>query len=82
MLGSFGIAAGVLIGLLFCFFGNQFRLVSIPAEIYSLSFVPFRANPISVMIIIICTAAIVIVSGLFPAIKASRVRPAENLRSH
>ncbi len=82
LLGVVGIVAGTLLGLAACALGNYFRLVSISAEVYSLNYVPFHPNGISIVFIIVCAFLAVLVASLFPAMRAGRVTPADNLRAH
>ena len=75
-----GIALGAIVGLAGCFLGNRFKIINLPAEVYSLNYIPFHPNAAMILTIIsiafmICLAAIV-----YPAFKASRVKPLENLR--
>ncbi len=82
LLGAVGIAAGTVIGLAICAIGNYFRLVSIPVEVYSLSYVPFRTSIVSIIAVTTCAMLVVLAAALFPAFRAGRVHPLENLRAH
>ena len=79
-LGFVGIFAGVALGLLGCFLGNYFKIVSIPAEVYSLSYIPLRPEISNVLLIILIAFVICLAAAVYPAFRASRIKPLENLR--
>ncbi len=80
-LGFSGIFAGVVFGLLGCFLGNYFRIVSLSAEVYSLNYIPFRPNFFNILLIIFIAFALCLIATVYPAFRASRVKPLENLRT-
>ena len=80
-LGFTGIFFGVILGLLVCFAGNYFKLVSISAEVYSLNYIPFHPNIANILLIISIAFLICLAATVYPALKASRIKPSENLRT-
>lgn len=80
LLGFFGIVFGLIAGLLACFLGNRFRVINLSAEVYSLSYIPFRPNVSSVVLTISVALAACLAASLYPAYKASRIKPLENLQ--
>lgn len=80
-LGFVGIFAGVVLGLAGCFFGNYFKIISIPAEVYSLNYIPLRPEISSILPIILTAFFLCLTACLYPALKASRIKPLENLRT-
>lgn len=79
-LGISGIFLGLVLGLLGCFFGNYFKLISLPAEVYSLSYVPLHPSVTSIFWIILISLVLSLAATAYPAFLASRVKPLENLR--
>lgn len=79
-LGLTGIFFGVVLGLLGCFFGNYFKIVSLAAEVYSLQYIPFRPNINNVLLIVSITFLLCLAAAIYPAWRASRIKPLENLR--
>jgi lipoprotein-releasing system permease protein len=79
-LGFIGILFGVIFGLLGCFAGNYFKIVSLPSEVYSLSYISFQPGLIDVFLIIFITFVLCLAATIYPALKASRIKPLENLR--
>ncbi len=80
-LGFVGIFAGVILGLSGCFLGNYFKIISIPAEVYSLNYIPLRPEISNILLIIFSAFILCLTACLYPALKASRIKPLENLRT-
>jgi lipoprotein-releasing system permease protein len=78
--GILGAVVGVALGLLVCFVGDRYHLVSLPADVYSLSYVPFHTRMIDVALSATVAFVLSLLATLYPARAASRVRPAEALR--
>ncbi len=80
-LGFSGIFSGVVFGLLACFAGNYFKVINLSAEVYSLSFVPFRPHLSNVLLIILIAFLLCLAATVYPALRASKIKPLENLRT-
>ena len=80
VVGALGAVAGVLLGLAACFIGNRFKLVSLPADVYSISNVPFNATANEVVIAALIAFGLSVLATIYPARNAARLRPVEVLR--
>ena len=83
LLGGTGVVAGVLFGAAICWAATRFRLLSFPpgvAEIYFISFIPFRVRPIDLAAIVGFSGIAILVASWVPARRASRLDVAEALR--
>ncbi len=80
LLGFFGIFGGVILGLLGCLLGNHFKLINLSKEVYSLSYIPFRPDLETILLIIFVAFILCLAATVYPAYKASRIKPLENLR--
>lgn len=80
VVGAVGALAGVALGLAACYLGDHFELARLPADVYSLSSVPFRPRAFDVLLPALVALLVSIVATIYPALAASRVRPAEALR--
>ncbi|MGH9903782.1 MAG: FtsX-like permease family protein, partial [Pyrinomonadaceae bacterium] len=80
LIGAVGVAAGLALGLGACFLGERFELVRLPADVYSLSAVPFHPRSRDVALAALAAFAVSLLATLYPARAAARVRPAEALR--
>ena len=81
LLGFIGIFSGVLFGLFACFLGNYFRIINLPAEVYSLNYIPFHADFGNVLLTVLIAFGLCLAATIYPAFRASKIKPAENLRT-
>jgi lipoprotein-releasing system permease protein len=75
MIGTIGTAAGVVLGLCWCWLANTFKLIKIPEDIYQIPSVPFHIQPLDLVLIIGVTLLITFLSTLFPSHRAAKVDP-------
>ena len=88
IIGTTATTFGIFMGVLFSLYIENFRqLLSdtfnislFPEEIYFLSTMPSEINPMSIIIISLCSIFITIVVSIFPAIKASKLDPVQGLK--
>tara|TARA_B110001452_G_scaffold231609_1_gene208511 strand:+ start:202 stop:1434 length:1233 start_codon:yes stop_codon:yes gene_type:complete len=87
-IGTTATLFGIFLGIMFSlyienlreFLSNTFNISLFPEEIYFLSTMPSEINPISILIISLCSVFITIVVSIFPAIKASKLDPVKGLK--
>ena len=80
-LGLAGIFFGVVSGLLGCVIGNYFKIINLSAEVYSLNYIPLHPNLNGILLIIFIAFFVCLAATAYPAFKASRIKPLENLRT-
>jgi lipoprotein-releasing system permease protein len=80
VVGAVGAIAGVLLGLVACFIGNYYKLVSLPADVYSISNVPLNANFRETLFAALIAFGLSVLATIYPARNAARTRPVEVLR--
>lgn len=80
VVGAVGAIAGVLLGLLACFVGNYFHLVSLPADVYSISNVPLNVKLSETLLAAFVAFVLSVLATIYPARAAARLRPVEALR--
>jgi lipoprotein-releasing system permease protein len=80
MLGALGAVLGIALGLLASFIGDRYRLVSLPADVYSISNVPFHARASDVALAALVAFILSLLATIYPARAAASLRPAEALR--
>ena len=80
IIGMTGACLGIIIGLAACLAGNRYKLVSLPADVYSISNIPFHARSMDVALAALVALILTLIATIYPARAAARVRPAEALR--
>jgi lipoprotein-releasing system permease protein len=80
MIGALGAVLGVSVGIIACLVGNRYRLVSLPADVYSITNVPFHPKAGDVLLAALVAFLLSWTATIFPAHAAARVRPVEILR--
>jgi lipoprotein-releasing system permease protein len=80
IIGALGSITGAALGLAACFVGDRYKLVSLPADVYSLSFVPFHPRAGEAALAVAVAFVICLVATIYPARRAARLRVADALR--
>lgn len=80
VVGAIGAIAGVLLGMAACFVANYLKLISLPADVYSISNVPLINKPAEMFIAALLAFLLSVLATIYPARAASRMRPVEALR--
>ena len=80
IIGACGAVLGVIVGVAATMIGNQFKLVSLAPDVYSISAVPFNIQLIDVLIAASVALLLSLIATIYPALAAARVRPVEMLR--
>jgi len=83
LLGGCGVAAGMFFGSLVCWGATTFKLLSFPpgvAEIYFVSFIPFRVRSVDLGAVVLFSAAAILLASWIPARRAARLDIADALR--
>lgn len=79
-IGAVGAFTGLALGLAACWVGNYFKVVRLPADVYSLSAIPFHPHVRDAVISALVAFVVSLLATIYPARAAARVRPAETLR--
>ncbi|MGB2578622.1 lipoprotein-releasing system permease protein [Elusimicrobium simillimum] len=80
MVCTAGIICGILLSLVLCYVVSTFNIVDLPADVYSLSRVPVKIMFTDVVSVIIGSYVLCFVTALYPALRASRIKPIEAIR--
>ncbi|MFN2510694.1 MAG: FtsX-like permease family protein [Pyrinomonadaceae bacterium] len=80
IIGALGAVLGVLLGIVTCGIGNRYELVSLPADVYSITNVPFHPQAGDVLLAAVVAFLLSWIATIYPARAAARVRPVEMLR--
>jgi len=80
IVGVLGAVAGVTLGAIAILIANRYQLISLPADVYSISNVPLNLHFRDMALAALVAFALSIVATIYPARAAARIRPAEMLR--
>jgi lipoprotein-releasing system permease protein len=80
LIGIIGAGLGIVLGLAACAIGDYYKLVSLPADIYSISNVPFHAHVADIALAALVALGLSLLATIYPARAAARLHPAEALR--
>ena len=79
IIGVVGAATGLSLGLALCWLANRYKLISIPAEIYSISHIELKVQMRDCLWIASLAILISLLATLYPARAASQLPPIEAL---
>src|SRR5262249_5123870 len=80
LIGIAGTILGAFLGISICWVMDHYRIIKLPLDVYFIPYLPFRIRLTDFMLIISTALLISFCSTLYPAIRASRIQPAEALR--
>ena len=80
IIGVIGTAGGLILGHLISYFADKYHLISLAPDVYTIAYVPFKANPSDSVIIAAAAILISFLATLYPSAAAARLEPVETLR--
>jgi lipoprotein-releasing system permease protein len=83
MVGFFGTALGVILGIVICWIVTRFQLVSFPpeiAEVYFVSSIPFITRASDLTVISAFSLIVSFLATIVPSMRAARLNPIDALR--
>ena len=80
MIGVAGTAVGAALGVTISWVLDHYRLITIPADVYQVAWVPFKLLPSDFLLVVIAAPLICFAATLYPARRAAQLVITEALR--
>ena len=80
VVGAIGALSGIVIGLAACAIADRYKLVSLPADVYSISHVPLNVRFSEILFAGLIAFGLSVLATLYPARAASKLQSVETLR--
>jgi lipoprotein-releasing system permease protein len=80
VIGVIGTTAGAAGGYALAHVFDRYRLISLPLEVYDMSYVPFTVLAIDFVVVIVAAIVLSFVATIYPSRQAARLNPVEALR--
>jgi lipoprotein-releasing system permease protein len=80
-IGLMGTTAGAVLGLIACFVLDRNQLISLPGDVYQITYLPFRVEAWDVFVVVVGAVLVCFAATLYPSRQAGRIDPAEALRN-
>jgi len=80
IIGVLGTLVGATLGTTVSYFLDRYRLITIPSDVYQVSYLPFKLLPWDLATVVIAAIVVCFVATLYPSRQAARLDPAQALR--
>ena len=80
IIGVLGTIVGATLGTTASYFLDRYRLITIPSDVYQVSYLPFKLLPWDLATVVVAAIVVCFVATLYPSRQASRLDPAQALR--
>jgi lipoprotein-releasing system permease protein len=80
LLGVIGTVLGTGGGFVTSWAIGKWHLIKLPADMFMISYVPVRINPLNFVLVAVASIVLCIVAALYPALKARSLSPVEVIR--
>lgn len=80
IIGLIGTIVGATLGATASYFLDHYRLITIPADVYQVSYLPFKLLPWDLVTVVIGAIVVCFLATLYPSRQAARLDPAQALR--
>jgi lipoprotein-releasing system permease protein len=80
IIGVVGTGVGASVGYVLTVVLTRYKLIRVPADVYQMSYVPFRVLPLDIFVVIVGAVLICFVATLYPSRQAAKLDPVQALR--
>jgi lipoprotein-releasing system permease protein len=80
IIGCAGTAVGGVAGYVLSTVLTRYKLIQVPADVYQMSYMPFRVLPLDFALVIVGAILICFIATIYPSRQAAKLDPAQALR--
>jgi lipoprotein-releasing system permease protein len=80
IIGTLGTFLGALSGVILCGLLKRYQFIKLPSDIYYIDRLPVAIDWTDISLIVLAAMFITVVSTIYPAVKAAKLKPVEALR--
>jgi len=80
IIGVIGTVIGAIAGATLAYFLDHYRVITIPSDVYQVSYLPFKLLPADFAAVVIGAIVVCFLATLYPSRQAARLDPAQALR--
>ena len=80
IIGLVGTAVGSSAGYALSTILTRYKLIKVPADVYQMSYMPFRVLPLDFALVVVGAIVICFVATIYPSRKAAKLDPVQALR--
>jgi lipoprotein-releasing system permease protein len=80
IIGVIGTVLGAAAGTAIATFADRYRLISIPSDVYQVSYLPFKVLPGDLVSVVVGAVIVCFFATLYPSRQAAKLDPAQALR--
>ena len=80
IIGIVGTSVGASAGVAMCQILTRYKLIKVPADVYQVSYMPFRVLPLDFVLVVVGAIAICFAATIYPSRQAAKLDPVQALR--
>ena len=80
IIGVVGTLVGATAGALVAWTLDHYRVISIPSDVYQVTYLPFKLLPLDFTLVVFAAILICFLATIYPSRQAARLDPAQALR--
>jgi len=80
VLAVLGIGSGIILGIVLCLLISRYHFVTLPESIYYVKYLPVELKPSDIIIVSAVALLLAFFASLIPALRITKIQPAEALR--